>query len=468
MSTKDAGTDPHNSNKSGTTPPRKSWTQILEELRPYQHAIAQLPADATEEEMTEVMLRVDAVRRSVDKFEAFADEAEAGMLENAYDLGLVDSKGVLNESKFETAVVKAITPKDITSDDKDNHNPVLEWILRDARKNADAAAAFERPQRKYRNLTEALAAPREKTKYLVSSLAIEGENILISAQYKAGKTTFVIHLAGCLASGKPFLGFDVANIDGNITIWDTELEESYALDQLEALGLETRHSDKIVREHLKGYSIPLETVVAKRWAIETLKADSTEIWIIDTFGAIFNGEENNAAEVRAWLHSVDEIKRLAGVKTVILVTHAGHDNKGRARGSSYFGGWSGANWSIERVTDDKNVRALTIGTGRGVAEADIYYSWTPEDGIGVADAPETEKSRTRQEMAGNILLYVTKNPRSSITNIVKGCEYTGGQRNTVSDILQSFVEQGRMTMEQVGQSKLYSVVPIAVVQEAQP
>lgn len=337
------------------------------------------------------------------------------------------------------------------------------------RKAIDAmedAALFEAPDTTtFPRLTDALEADIEPTNYLIDRMLAERENAVLAAGYKAGKTTLTTDLARALATGTPFLGRPVKPLEGTVVCWDAELDLNYAVDQFRTMSMPREATDRIVYRNLKGYPLPLHTEQAFNWAVADLIEQKCEVLIIDTFGRLFTGDENSNNEVRDWLLRLDLLKRRANVQSIILVTHTGHAQEGkktRSRGASYFGDWGGSLWSLERVSDDdtNNVRRLRIGTGRGVEAETIYYSWSPEAGVQLEEAPVSQKTEKRNDLESKVWDFVRQHPGSNIAGVVKGLGLKPGSRNTVAAILAKCVEEGSMTMEHLASSKLFSVLDI--------
>ncbi|MFL6089403.1 MAG: AAA family ATPase [Aeromicrobium sp.] len=337
------------------------------------------------------------------------------------------------------------------------------------RRSIDAmadAAAFEAPDTTtFPRLTDALDADLEPTNYLIDGLLAERENLVLAAGYKAGKSTVAMHLTMCLATGNPFLGCPVKPLEGTVGYWDVELDVNYAVDQFRNMNMPRDATDRIAYRNLKGYPLPLHTEAAFDWAVKDLTEQNCKVLVIDTFGRIFSGDESNNNEVRDFLLRLDLLKRRANVESIILITHTGHVQEGqkpRSRGASYFGDWGGSLWGLERVSSDEasNVRRLQIGTGRGVEPQTLHFSWTPEDGIQLADAPVSQRQSKNDELSSKAWEFVRRTPRSSITAVLKGLNLTPGKRNTVATILTKFVTDGTMTMEWAGSAKLFSVLEI--------
>ncbi|SPM42570.1 hypothetical protein BN971_01883 [Mycobacterium numidiamassiliense] len=78
-----------------------------------------------------------------------------------------------------------------------------------------------------KNLTNLLAEPDAPTPYLIDRLAPDGGRVMLSAQYKAGKTILVENLVRALVDGDLFLDrFTVPSPRRRVVIIDNELSEN--------------------------------------------------------------------------------------------------------------------------------------------------------------------------------------------------------------------------------------------------
>ena len=105
-----------------------------------------------------------------------------------------------------------------------------ERVRREARRIVDdeeagaraAQAAAQLPQPV--NLADFLAVPDEDATYLIDQLWPTGGNVLLAAQYKAGKSTLLGNVLHAVADGVPFLAsFDVDR-PRQVTLIDDELD----------------------------------------------------------------------------------------------------------------------------------------------------------------------------------------------------------------------------------------------------
>lgn len=239
----------------------------------------------------------------------------------------------------------------------------------------EAAADFTPPPTRL-TLKDELLVERPPLAYTLSDLHPTGSNAILAAQYKTGKTTLALNLVRALADGEKFLGgFDAATFSGRVAWWNYELTEDQALAWLVEMKIE--NPDRVALVNLRDYRVPLQTPVGEDWAVDWLGSRDVKFWIVDPFGAAFPGNENDNSEVRDWLHTLDVIKRLAGVPDLLLPSHTGRvaaqEGEERARGATRLDDWADVRWTLTRQQDARFLRAY----GRGVEVSEFQLSYEP-------------------------------------------------------------------------------------------
>ena len=239
----------------------------------------------------------------------------------------------------------------------------VEWLKVNREARAIASAEGWEPPPPFGTLQEQLSNERAVVVWLIDQLAFVGANVLVNAVAKSGKTVLILNVIRSLLSGDPLFGyFPVCRLqEGSVVWWNAELTETQALGWLEQMDFADR--ERFFPEHLRGFSIPLETPAGEEWAVARLKAQNCKIWFLDPKSALFMGEENSATETGAWLSAIDRIKRRAGVETLFVVHHASEtsdmddpDDKAlrlvRGRGSTRMEGWADVLWSYTGRFDE--------------------------------------------------------------------------------------------------------------------
>jgi hypothetical protein len=324
------------------------------------------------------------------------------------------------------------------------------------------------PPKSSGSLAEQLAIEDPEVEYFVESLADSSSNVLLTAQYKAGKTTLLFNLAKCAVDNVKFLDqYKVSIREGStVAYFNFELEQREAKRQLADMNIE--HPERIYIEHLKGQRFSLPSPVTEAWAVSYLKSRNVSLWIMDPFAAAFEGEENSNSEVREWCKAIDRIKLAAGVDVMVLATHTGgsHENGFRARGATRLNDWVDVFWNyrhggdgVEIPPDNKRwLRAF----GRGdvnVAELSLDYNvgtrW-----MSVDEAGESRSEAGTATLAEKAELIVKQQPAGERINggdlrEAMGCTGKGRAYAQGTNAIKKALDNNWITCEKVGVSKLY-------------
>lgn len=263
---------------------------------------------------------------------------------------------------------------------------------REAKRILDAEEAlksFREPPSRF-TLTDELAIPDLPVNYTIDQVLPAGGNVLLTAQYKTGKTTLVNNLARSLADQRLFLDkFDIANLDGRVALWNYEVDDNQYRRWLRDAGV--GKTDNIAILNLRGYRMPLVVRYVEDWIVRWLEERQVKVWVVDPFARAFTGSgtsENDNTEVGAFLDTLDVIKNRAGVSDLILPTHTGRAEfeagDERARGATRLDDWADVRWFLtkdadevryfratgrdvevaeEKLTFDEATRSLTFGGG---------------------------------------------------------------------------------------------------------
>lgn len=323
-------------------------------------------------------------------------------------------------------------------------------ILR-AREEAKRVYATERAALEFREppsvltLREQLLLPRDPVTFTIDKLLPLGGNVLLTAQYKTGKTTLMENLLKSYADGEPFLGrFEVRPHTGRIAIFNYELSQAQFDQWLEEAQI--ANPDRVSVLHARGYRLPLTVPRVEDWLVSWLRDHDTAVWIADPFArAAVGTDENSNTDVGVWLDTFDVIKERAGVSEGILPTHTGRAEQEagqeRARGATRLDDWADARWLL---TKDKEGVRYFRATGRDVdvpEEKLTYDETTRAYRFGGWDRHGEERKRIEER----VYAYVVLNPGLSTGAIEKGCE---GGTNAIRAALRELRKAHRVRSEE--------------------
>ncbi len=197
-------------------------------------------------------------------------------------------------------------------------------------------------------------------------------NLVVSAQNKTGKTTFILNLARSLLTGKEFLDFfPVRRIKGSVGVWNYEVSAAQFSRWANESGTDP---ERLYVNNLRGRPSPLTDPVRRAEAVRRLREHDVQVLIVDPFGRAFTGvEQNSNSEVQRWLDDLDVFAHEAGIESVILTTHAGWNGE-HSRGASALEGWPDAIITLTR--NDAEVRFMRA-EGRDVDVPEDALAFDP-------------------------------------------------------------------------------------------
>lgn len=255
-------------------------------------------------------------------------------------------------------------------------------------------------------LTDDLEEDTDPPAYRIESLLREGQNLLIVAQYKVGKTTLTMQLLKAYCDGGDFLNyFPVKQPDRNVGVWNYELSPQQWRSW--AKRADILHTDRAAVLHLRGFHVDLMTSIGQDFAVEWLGERDCEVWIIDTYGAAYCGEENSNSDARDFLRSVENVARRAGVAEIVFTIHRGAEKQRqgeeRARGATRVHDWTDVAWTYTKNT--KGTRFLSA-LGRDVEHPEFSLGFDREAGALRFDDLKSRGTDRIESIAHDVMLHV--------------------------------------------------------------
>lgn len=345
-------------------------------------------------------------------------------------------------------------------------------------------AARSRPEMPpLRVLTDLLAEADEETSYLVQSLWPTGGNVVLSAQFKAGKTVLSHNLVRALVDGSPFLDrFPVRPLDGRVVLLDTELGEPTARRWLRDQG--TRNTDKVTHVSLRGAAGALNLLdpqARSEWAAKLREAEC-EVLVLDPAApalAASGLSESKNEDVARFLLWWDQLVAEAGVSESMVIHHMGHSQE-RARGASRWRDWPDAEWLLVRgddeqpddtdpeagSTDPRAPRFLSAyGRDVDVSEVDLAYDSEARH-LSVPTASRSRKdirgatgqalkAEEAARLQARVAEFVKRKPGAN-TEVLRKAGF--GKHDRVRGALDALITEGLVRVEKQGSALCYFVV----------
>lgn len=200
------------------------------------------------------------------------------------------------------------------------------------------------------------------TRYLIDGICGAKHNVVITAQYKVGKTTFLTNIFRCLADGVPVLG-SIPVKQHVVGMWSCEMDADDLLDEY-LMPQKPQEVDDFHIAHLRGYRVNILADEGKAWAVNWLRSRDVRVWGIDSLARLARMagvSENDNDDMTALFLAIDEIKVEAGVDVCFILAHTGRmeheEGKERARGATVIDDWPDARWVLVKKGE---VRFLSV------------------------------------------------------------------------------------------------------------
>ncbi|MBX7431121.1 bifunctional DNA primase/polymerase [Mycobacterium sp. Y57] len=213
-----------------------------------------------------------------------------------------------------------------------------------------------------------LAEPDPPIRYRIDRLAPEGARIMLSAQFKAGKSTAVANLMRSMVDAEPFLGtFEIPAPATRLVLIDDELSENTLRRWLREQNITNTKAVADVmslRGKLAAFNL-LDDHCHQQW-VQRLTDLGCDYLILDCLRPILDAlglDENRDAG--RFLAAFDAMLTAAGVGDAFVVQHMGHSGE-RARGDSRLQDWPDALWRIVRETEEPDSERFFSAYGRDV------------------------------------------------------------------------------------------------------
>ena len=167
----------------------------------------------------------------------------------------------------------------------------------------------------------------------------------INAQYKCGKTTFLMNFVRSLVTCEPFLGgYEVKfNSDERVGYLNMELRRQQMLRWWGEMNLPDEAQERIEVYHAKtdGFEVlDFSNDLAVEWLIKWLRENGITVLVADPLAKLHNparwGSGDPNAAYTQWWKVLEDIVRQAALRSVFLAHHTGfaEDSADRARGAS--------------------------------------------------------------------------------------------------------------------------------------
>lgn len=332
-----------------------------------------------------------------------------------------------------------------------------EFVLRVNEEARARQRAMEfRPPEVAASFAEVMARPAPEVAWAVEELAGRDHNVLLAAQYKAGKTTLILNLVRAMVDGEPFLGRFETHLAGQVCVLNYELTDQDAQAWITDIGF--RRPERALLVGLRGQPNPLATPEGQQWLADLLVENEVELLIVDTFRAAYTGESHNDnAQVARFTRLLDELKARAGVPGLVMSHHFGRklheEGHEHGQGAVELDNWADMRWLLT-VAPDLSRYLRVDGRGPGLDESQLSFEESsrtlrlPESKVGVDRAAARES-----DAEATVLLTVRLHPGVNSRELA---ERAKGNKGDLSKALLKLCHEGRIVVvEGPNRSKLH-------------
>lgn len=249
-------------------------------------------------------------------------------------------------------------------------------IRRDAKRRLDTEGQVGVALPPLESLRVRLARPRPPQQWRIHGWQPAGSRVMLTAQYKAGKTTLVANLVRGLVDGGLFLGRDpIDPIAGTVALIDLEMGVRQQEDWYQAHGIAA--DDRVLIWPLRGATAALDILdPATRSDIAArLRTAGVQYLILDCLRPLMDAlgldEHRDGGRV---LVALDALLAEAGIPDALVVHHMGHTAE-RSRGDSRFRDWPDVEIRLVRRDDDPASPRFITAFGRDVDQPESQLDY---------------------------------------------------------------------------------------------
>jgi hypothetical protein len=346
-------------------------------------------------------------------------------------------------------------------------------IAGEARRRLDAEENPPPPLPPLETLSERLARPSTSTLWRIEGWLPVDFRMMLSAQYKAGKTTLISNLVRCLADGDPWLDVSaVIAVDGAIVLIDTEMSPTQLDEWYREQGIHA--GDRVVvlpiRGRLSSFNI-LDKSIRAKWA-ERLRGINAQYLILDCLRPMLDALSlDEQRDTGRFLVAFDALLAEASIPEAAVVHHMGHAGA-RARGDSRLRDWPDVEWRLIRENDEPSSRRYLAAYGRDVDRPKGLLTFNPAwRRLTLVEDTSRQDGKVDQALAA-VVLFLKERQRPASGRQVEDALDGQHARATVRAALKAGAWQNRIVCRPAsgrGKSHCYSLpatdgAPVQLVQ----
>ncbi|MFH1314733.1 MAG: AAA family ATPase [Candidatus Eisenbacteria bacterium] len=284
---------------------------------------------------------------------------------------------------------------------------------------------------------------------------------ILSGESSSGKTWLILTLAIAVASGQRWLGIFYVK-QAPVLIIDQEMGEDLLKQRFKALGAAGNLPIGITCFQ----DMSLETPEGKAKLVEAIRKHTPGLVLIDSLVGVFEGNENDASEVKPLTRGLVKIAREMGVN-LILTHHARKEGKVSNRGGQRLRGSSelkaGPDWHICVRMDKNYVIAIEHEKGRAAREISKFYAELRDNPDGSVSLVGRECKLTKCQKAESVIRdeFTTPSAELSRQYLVDVCQNQHIGERTTDKVLLDMEGKGELVSVPGGNRKVYRLATSA-------
>jgi hypothetical protein len=346
-------------------------------------------------------------------------------------------------------------------------------VDREARRRLDAEENPPPQLPPFLTLAERLAQPRAPFRWRIDGWLPVDARVMLTAQFKAGKTTLVENLIRSLVDGDRWLeAATVVPIAGLVVLVDTEMPPTLLDDWHREQRIQAIH--RVVPIPIRGalncFNI-IDAHLRAEWAAR-LRAINAQYLMLDCLRPVLDAvgldEQHDAGR---FLVAFDALLREAGIPEAAVIHHMGHAGA-RARGDSRLRDWPDVEWRLIRENDEPSSRRYLAAYGRDVDRPKGLLTFNPAwRRLTLVEDTSRQDGKVDQALAA-VVLFLKERQRPASGRQVEDALDGQHARATVRAALKAGARQNRIVCRPAsgrGKSHCYSLpatdgAPVQLVQ----
>jgi hypothetical protein len=235
-----------------------------------------------------------------------------------------------------------------------------------------------------KDISQIIGKAKKAKSWVVKDLILKGDQIMIAAAPKSGKSLLASQLALCAATGHPFLRWLVP-VPVKVLYFNLEVNEDIFTERFEmqamGIGLPVQADSMLVESEIKSFNIAMENDFQKLKGI--IHDCQAELVIFDVLSRTHAAQENDNSQMKEILLA---LRKVCGRAASVVIHHSRKAPQGMQNanlGASSMRGASAVHGEVDLAMtlvkdDDQNVHSIKF-SARNIREPEEMVLKLAED-----------------------------------------------------------------------------------------